>query len=83
MHATLKGLDIFSIGTGNACLQAPSSEKHCIMCITDFGIEHEGKSVLTVRAAHGSKSAGRDFRNHLRSCMSFLDFKPCLANPDA
>ena len=28
------------------------------------------------------KAAGRDFRNHLRSCMEFLNFKSCLADPD-
>ena len=30
----------------------------------------------------GGKSAGRDFRNHLRSCMNHLGFKPCRADPD-
>ena len=29
----------------------------------------------------GNKAARRDFRNNLRSCMSSLDFKPCLDDP--
>ena len=31
---------------------------------------------------YGGKSAGRDFRNHLRACMRHLDFTSCLADPD-
>ena len=31
---------------------------------------------------YGGKAAGRDFRNHLRSCMHFLNFKSCPADPD-
>ena len=37
---------------------------------------------LIHRALYGGKSAGRDFRNHLRSCMHFLNFKSCPADPD-
>ena len=33
-------------------------------------------------ALYGGKVAGRDFRNHLHSCMDFLNFKSCLAEPD-
>ena len=33
-------------------------------------------------ALYGGKAAGRDFRNHLCSCMEFLSFKSCLADPD-
>ena len=34
------------------------------------------------RALYGTKSAGRDFRNHLRDCMEHLGFPPCRADPD-
>ena len=37
---------------------------------------------LIHRALYGGKAAGRDFRNHLCSCMEFLNFKSCLADPD-
>jgi len=38
---------------------------------------------LTRRALHGGKSAGRDFRSHLRSCVRHLNFQSCPADPDA
>ena len=37
---------------------------------------------LIHHALYGVKAAGRDFRNHLCSCMEFLNFKSCLADPD-
>jgi hypothetical protein len=45
-------------------------------------VENEGKVALIHRALYGGKSAGRDFRNHLRSCIHHLGFKSCPANPD-
>ena len=41
-----------------------------------------GKVALIHRALYGGKSAGKDFRNHLQSCMQHLHFKSCPANPD-
>ena len=41
-----------------------------------------GKVALIHRALCGGKKAGRDFRNHLRSCMRHLDFTSCLEDPD-
>jgi hypothetical protein len=40
------------------------------------------KVALIHRALYGGKSAGKDFRNHLRSCMRHLDFVSCPADPD-
>ena len=37
---------------------------------------------LIHRALYGGKAAGRDFRNHLRSCMELLNFRSCLADAD-
>ena len=34
------------------------------------------------RALYGGKSAGRDYWPHLRSCMEYLRFSPCKADPD-
>ena len=82
-HAALNGLSIHAADIRNACLQAPSSQKNCITCGPEFGIENVGKVALTHRALCGGKAAGRDFRNHLRSCMHFLHFEPCPADPDA
>ena len=63
-------------------MQDPSSEKHYIACGPEFGIEHLGKRALIVRATCGGKAAGRDFRNHLRSYVSFLNVKTCISGPD-
>jgi hypothetical protein len=53
------------------------------VCGPEFGIENVGKIALVQRALYGGKSAGKDFRNHLRSCMRHLDFTSCPADPDA
>ena len=81
-YAALNGLDVFAADIRNAYLQAPSSQKHYIICGPEFGLENVGKVALIHRALYGGKSAGRDFRNHLRSCMHFLNFKSCPADPD-
>ena len=67
----------------NAYLQAPSSEKNYIpKCGIEFGLENVGKRAKIVRALYEGKSSGRDFRNHLRSCMVHLGFDSCKADPD-
>jgi hypothetical protein len=77
-HAALNGLDVFAADIRNACLQAPSSQKG-----PEFGIENVGKVALIRQALYGGKSAGKDFSDHLRSCMRHLDFTSCPADPDA
>ena len=81
-YAALNGLDVFAADIRNAYLQAPSSRKDYIICGPEFGIENVGKIALVHRALYGGKTAGKDFRNHLRSCMSHLGFKSCPADPD-
>ena len=81
-YAALNGLDVCAADIRNAYLQAPSSQKDYIICGPEFGLENQGKVALIHRALYGGKSAGRDFRNHLRSCMDFLGFKSCPADPD-
>jgi hypothetical protein len=81
-YAALNGLDVFAADIRNAYLQAPSSCKDYIVCGPEFGIENVGKTALIWRAIYGGETAGRDFRNHLRSCMRHLDFVSCPANPD-
>jgi hypothetical protein len=49
----------------NAYLQAPSSEKHFIICGPEFGIKNEGRVALIRRALYGGKVAGRDCWHHL------------------
>ena len=81
-YAALNGLNVCAADIRNAYLQAPSSQKDYIVCGPEFGLENEGKIALIHRALYGGKFAGRDFRNHLRSCMHFLNFKSCPADPD-
>jgi Reverse transcriptase (RNA-dependent DNA polymerase) len=81
-YAALNGLNVCSADKRNAYLQAPSSQKDYIICGAEFGLENVGRIALIHRALYGGKAAGRDFRNHLRSCMRHLDFFPCLADPD-
>ena len=80
-YAALNDLDIWACDVQNAYIQAPSSEKHYIVCGAEFG-DHVGKRALIRRALYGGKSAGRDYWLHLRSCMEFLGFTPCKADAD-
>ena len=41
-----------------------------------------GTHALVWRAIYGGKSAGKDFRNHLRSCMRHLYFESHPSDPD-
>ena len=81
-YAALHNIDVFAADIRNAYLQAPSSEKHYVICGPEFGIENQGKVALIKRALYGGKVAGRDFWHHLRSCMEYLGFKSSLADPD-
>ena len=81
-YAALNGLYVCAADIRNAYLQAPSSQKDYTVCGPEFGIENIGKNALIHRALYGDKSAGKDFRNHLRSCMRHLNFVSCPADPD-
>ena len=81
-YAALNDLDVIAADIRNAYLQAPSSRKDFIICGIEFGLENVGKKALIRRALYGGKTAGRDFRNHLRECMCFLGFNSCKADPD-
>ena len=81
-YAALNDLQVFAADIHNAYLQAPSSQKDYVVCGPEFGIENIGKVALIHRALYGGKSAGWDFRNHLRSCMHHLNFLFCPADPD-
>ena len=77
----LNGLDICAADIQNAYIQAPTSEKHYVICGPEFG-EHQGKKAMIRRALYGGKSAGRDYWLHIRSCMEYLGFSSCKADPD-
>ena len=81
-HAALHGTPVMAVDIRNAYLQAPTSEKHCIICGPEFGLENVGKRALVTRALYGGKCAGRDFWHHLRNCMELLGFESSRADPD-
>ena len=74
-YASLNGVDVTAINIRNAYLQAQSSQRDYIVCGPEFDLENVGKKSLIRRALHGGKTAGRDFWNHLLSCMHHLGFK--------
>ena len=81
-YASLMGLDVCACDIQNAYLQAPSSEKHFIICGPEFGLENVGKKAKIVRALYGGKSAGADYWRHVRKAMSEMGFQSCKADPD-
>jgi hypothetical protein len=56
-HAALLGLPVLGADICNAYIQAPSSEKHFIICGPEFGIENEGSIALIHCALYGGKVA--------------------------
>ena len=81
-YAALHDLDVMAGDIQNSYLTAPISEKYWMICSPEFGPEIEGCKAIIVRALYGTKTAGKDFRNHLRGCMDMLGYKPCYADPD-
>jgi hypothetical protein len=49
----------------------------------EFSLENEGKLAIIHIDLFGGKSAGRNVRNHLRSCMHYIGSRCCPADPDA
>ena len=81
-YAALNGLPVCATDIQNAYLQAPSTEKHYIICGPEFGLENVGKKAIIVRALYGGKSAGADYWRHVRAAMHEMKFESCKADPD-
>ena len=81
-YAALNNLQVFGADIQNAYLQAPTSERHYIICGPEFGLENVGKKALIVRALYGGKSAGADYWRHVRAAMDDMGFESCKADPD-
>jgi hypothetical protein len=81
-HAALLELSVLGANIHNPYLQAPSLEKHFIICGPKFGIENECPVALIRRALYGGKVAGPDFWHHLQDCMGQLVFSSSRADPD-
>ena len=79
-YAALNDADVWDCDIQNTYLQAPTTEKHYVICVQEFGLENVEKIAVIHRATHGGKSASRDFRIHLRSYMEHLGLTACLAD---
>ena len=60
-YAALNEIHVYTADIQNAYLQAPSSEKHYIICGDEFGIEYTGKFALIRRVLNIYKSSGAAF----------------------
>ena len=81
-YAALNDIAVTTCDIRNAYLQAPSSERHYVICGAEFGLEHVGRLALIRRALYGGKSSGADFWRHLRTYMDHLGFKSCKGDCD-
>ena len=81
-HVAMNGVPVVADYVQNAYLQVPTSEKHFIICESEFGIENIGKKAIITRALYCGKAAGRECWNHLISCMKFLGFESSHSDPD-
>ena len=64
-YAALNIINVMTADINNAYLQAPSYDKHYIICGGEFGLEHIGKISLIRQALYGGKSSGDNFWKHL------------------
>ena len=81
-HALLNNLPFFRADTPNDYLQAPTTEKHYIICEPEFGLENVRKKALIFRALHGRKSSGADYWRNVRDSMDEMGFVSCKDDPD-
>ena len=81
-YASLNSLPVYGADIQNAYLQAPTTEKHYVICGPEFGLENVGRKALIVRALYGGKSAGADYWRHVRKAMTEIGFMSCKADPD-
>ena len=59
-YAAMNDFNVWACDVQNAYIQAPSSEKHYIICGPEFGV-HQGKRALIVRALYGELHSDRDY----------------------
>ena len=81
-YAAMNNIKVTVCDIRNAYLLAPSSEKHCVICGPEFGLEHVRKVALIRRALYGGKACGVDFWRHLWTYMQHLGFSSCKADSD-
>ena len=66
-YAALNDLEVCAGDIKSAYLQAPTSEKHYIICGADFPLEWQGCVAIIRCALYGGKCAGADYWKNMRT----------------
>ena len=78
-YAALNGIDVH--GRHQECLTSVTNIPEALHYL--WTRVWNGKCLAIMhRAVYGGKTSGRDYRDHLRSCMEFINFTSCPADPD-
>jgi hypothetical protein len=81
-YAALLGLSVIGANICNTYLQAPSLEKHFIICGPEFGIENEGRVALILRALYNGKLQAVIFGTTSKIVWNNWDFPLHITNPN-
>ena len=76
--AELNGYEPWSTDIGNACLEAETAEKLCVVAGPEFG-DREGHALVIRKALCGLRSSGKRWAERFAECLDELGFKPCKA----
>jgi hypothetical protein len=79
--AELNHLQTWATDTGNAYLEALTSEKVCIIAGPEFGNLH-GHVMIIYKALYGLRSSGARWHDRFSDCLRAKGFFPCKAEPD-
>ena len=74
IYYELNDLQVFVSDIKNSYLQSPLSVKHYIICVTEFGLDNEGKMEIIFRALYGGKSYCNDSWRHVQAAMVDMKF---------
>ena len=79
--AELNKLESWGTGAGNACLEAKTKEKVCIIADPEFR-DLEGHVLLMQNALYGLRTSGLRSHEQLADCLRHAGFFPCKIEPD-
>ena len=79
--AELNGLESWTTGIGNACLEALTKEKVYVIAGRGSG-ELEGHLLIIKKALHGLRTSGLRWHERLADCLRNMNYLPCRMEPD-
>jgi hypothetical protein len=80
--AELNGIKVEAADVGNACLEACTKEKLCVVAGPKFG-DQQGNVMVIVKALHGLRTSGARFHEKFADALlANMQFLPCKADPD-